>query len=323
MRIPLRQQMNKHNKLRIAFIGETGCGKSTVINALLGKIVLPESTMTSTPVITCIKHLSEGEDYAEIISNRQRVYETMTIDEFIHQYCYNAAEQQNTFITRFSFRNISHAVLHINSDFLLNEAILIDTLGYSASSADTKKTERILNEQIDLVFYVLSENMLLDHEIERIQNYLGYRSARQIDEGVEKPERRISLSRLYFICNEKQFIITPGLKNSIGRIFQSKDCDRSAAQIKNFLSSHIVICNFLAGRVLNSGVYQYSKFLSGDKDEMKFAEDMESRQEELLGLSDKDEDYIAWKKARKAINRIIAQRKKDISRQNIFYTPLC
>ena len=90
MQIPFKMKMsNGDTKLKIAIIGETGCGKSTLINALLGKIVLPESPMTSTPILTYIEYWGQGKDYAEIVDVNQRIIEQIDIETFIQNYCFN------------------------------------------------------------------------------------------------------------------------------------------------------------------------------------------------------------------------------------------
>lgn len=313
MLIQRRTMMNSNDeKFKIVIIGETGCGKSTLINALLGKIVLPESPMTATPIITYIEYLSQGSDYAEIIDVDQKIIEKLGIEEFIKKYCFNVTEQRE--VDRKRFSNISHSVLHINADFLRNGVQIIDTLGFSASNYDTETTESILSDNINLIFYVVSKNVMKDFEIDRIQNLLGYRTYQQIKNGHEAISRKTNISKLYFICNEIEGIINKGLENSICRIFRSKDCDQSAVQIDNFAKEHILIGNFLIGRTLSCGIYPYSKyfFVSPTKEETEFAADMEGRQERYLKLSDKDEEYVMWKKMRKNINRII-DRKKNVA----------
>lgn len=302
-------------KLKIAIIGETGCGKSTLINALLGKIVLPESPMTSTPLLTYIEYLEQGKDYAEIIDVNQCIIEKLDTDVFIQKYCFNVEEQRE--VDRKRFQNISHAILHINSNFLRNQAQIIDTLGFSASSHDTETTEGILSTRIHLIFYVVSKNMLGDIEIERIQNLLGYRTDKQIENSHEAINRKTSVSKLYFICNEKEGIISKGLQNSICRIFCSKDCKQSTAQIENFVKEHILRCNFLVGRALSCGIYPYSKYLSlsPTKEEVDFSADMERRQKRYLEFNDADEEFIMWRRTRKAVNRIIHKKKRDIEQQ--------
>lgn len=310
-------KMNSNDiKLKIAIIGETGCGKSTLINALLGKIILPESPMTSTPILTYIEYLSQGEDYAEIIDVKKNVIETLCIKEFIKKYCFNVEEQRE--VDRKRFSNISHATLHIRADFLRNGAQIIDTLGFSASSHDTETTESVLSNNINLFFYVVAKNMLGDFEIERIQNLLGYRTNKQIENGIKGIPRKTSLSKLYFICNEKDGIISKGLQNSICRIFYSKDCSLSTTQKNNFAKDHIMECNFLVGRTLSCGIYPYSEYFSAypTPDEAAFAADMERRQKRYLRFTDKDEELVMWKRTRKTVNRIIDKKKKDIAEQH-------
>lgn len=316
MWIPFKTKMNNNDtRLKIVFIGETGCGKSTLINALIGKIVLPESPMTCTPILTFIEYSNQETDYAEIIDRNQRIIEKIEIEPFIKKYCFNVEEQYE--VDRERFSNISHAIIRVNASFLKNGVQIIDTLGYSASCHDTETTKSILSNNIDLIFYVVFKNMLGDFEVERIQNLLGYRSDKQIRSVHEPICRKTSLSKLYFICNEKDGIIVDGLQKSISRIFYSEDCNRSATQMDNFAREHILKCNFLVGRTLNCGIYPYSKYFSFSpaKDEIEFTAAMERRQNRYLKITDKDDEYLQWKATRKEINRIIEKKRKDIEQQ--------
>ena len=109
-------------------------------------------------------------------------------------------------------------------------------------------------------------------------------------------------------------MITKGLQNSIRRIFHSRDCNLSEMQTDRFIKEHILKCNFLIGRVLSSGVYLYSKYLSisPTEEEREFSAKMEKYQKRYSRLDEKEEEFQSWKKSRKAINRIIEKKKKDV-----------
>ena len=73
----------------------------------------------------------------------------------------------------------------------------------------------------------------------------------------------------------------------------------------------------MVGRTLSCGIYPYSKYLSlsPTEEEANFAANMERRQKRYLEFNDEDEEFIMWRRTRKAVNRIIHKKKKDIEQQ--------
>ncbi len=165
----------KKGLVRVALIGSTSSGKSTIINALLGKLVVPENPSVSSPVPVWIHHHESDAIHAEVVRRQDGAYfsEQMSTDAFMTRYCYNVDDITNA--RRVRFENIIDASVALKSDLLESGAILIDTLGIAATTVDTGKTLAVLNEGVDLIIFCSKNAQLHQDEVAFLREYvLGY-----------------------------------------------------------------------------------------------------------------------------------------------------
>ncbi len=303
--IQLNIETLKLGWIHIGFVGQTGCGKSTVINALSEDIIVPENPMTSTPIPTYIsKSVADGDVCRVTIvpedENEKKKRKDITREQFLRQYCYNADDMRGDTPHKLRFKEDRFAIAHTNKGELFAKgAVLLDTLGSGASEFDNKRTNTILKGNIDFLVYIVGSNILTVSDIAFLQCYvLGYSPK---DPEVKKTNYPVNApiitpDQLIILGNDKNGIVRSGLVESVKRIFKSNDCKLSDANIAKFCENNVWIANALYGRLAGAGFYDYVKNTPVGSDDL-YIEDagrLNKRQRRYKDdIEDKDKDALA------------------------------
>lgn len=295
--------------IHIALVGQTSCGKSTVINALSEDIVVPENPMTATPIPTYIaKSVIDADTQSVTVfpEDEKKKNKELTRKEFLTQYCYNAEDQSGDSPRRLRFKKDRFAVLHTKGALLDKGAVLLDTLGSCATELDNSRTAAILKGNVDFLIYIVSANMLTPSDIAFLQCYiLGYApkdpAVKKSNFVVGKPI--ITPDRLIILGNDKTGILRSGFIESVKRIFKSDDCRLSDADITKFCERNVWVANALYGRLDSAGLYDYAENAPIGSDD-NYPEDacrLNRKQKRLMeDIEDRDRDAFAeiekWKR---------------------------
>lgn len=132
----------ENERFEIVVVGEFSTGKSTFINALLKREILPSKVTPTTATVNFIRHLNElGEDCKEPIAKvhfkNDDIIEIPYHD--LSDYVTEMSEKVNV------SENIRYVDLYVDSPYLENGVVLVDTPGLQALNLEH---ERITKEQI-------------------------------------------------------------------------------------------------------------------------------------------------------------------------------
>ena len=288
--IQLNLETLKLGWIHIALVGQTSCGKSTVINALSEDIVVPENPMTATPIPTYIAKTVADTDTQRVTvfpEDEKKKSKELTRKEFLTQFCYNVEDQRGDNPKRLRFKEDKFAVVHTKGELFDKGAVLLDTLGSGATEFDNIKTSTILKGNVDILIYIVGTNMLTASDIAFLQCYvLGYSpkeaEIKKMNYSVDKPI--ITPDKLIILGNDKTGILRGGLVESIKRVFKSDDCKLSGAQIAQFCEKNVWIANALYGRLDGAGFYDYVENAPVGSDDIYL--------DDALGLNRKQKRYM-------------------------------
>ncbi len=140
------------SKLRVVVFGEFNHGKSTLINALLGRIVLPAKLIPTTGHITQIVFGTDEEVRVRFLDNRSEVCKLDRLDSF--------SSLNHDGVAREDVELIEVAV---NNQLLKNELILIDTPGLNEHETQTHRAKNAI-AKADLVLLVLNAQGVLNSD---------------------------------------------------------------------------------------------------------------------------------------------------------------
>ena len=288
--IQLNIETLKLGWIHIALVGQTSCGKSTVINALSEDIVVPENPMTATPIPTYIAKTVADTDTQRVTvlpEDEKKKSKELTRKEFLTQFCYNVEDQRGDNPKRLRFKEDKFAVVHTKGELFDKGAVLLDTLGSGATEFDNIKTSTILKGNVDILIYIVGTNMLTASDIAFLQCYvLGYSpkeaEIKKMNYSVDKPI--ITPDKLIILGNDKTGILRGGLVESIKRVFKSDDCKLSGAQIAQFCEKNVWIANALYGRLDGAGFYDYVENAPVGSDDIYL--------DDALGLNRKQKRYM-------------------------------
>lgn len=133
-----------NNRFEIVVVGEFSTGKSTFINALLQREILPSKVTPTTATVNFIRSIDELENRTSDEPIAKVVYMENNREEIIPY------EQLADYVTEMSEKedvstNIHHVDLYVDSPYLQNGVVIVDTPGLQALNP---AHEKITREQI-------------------------------------------------------------------------------------------------------------------------------------------------------------------------------
>ena len=141
-------QLVKDGLFRVVVMGTFTSGKSTLINALLGKKVLPESALPSTAILTFIQFGCEEDNveihYKDIVNEdgsiSQGRVEHISKDEFMETYRYGIADAEILAVTGnvTRFKNVAYSIMRCSLPLMQNGVNIVDTPGLEDKEVATE-----------------------------------------------------------------------------------------------------------------------------------------------------------------------------------------
>ena len=201
----------KEGLFKVVVMGSFSSGKSTLVNALLGQRILPESPLPSTAILTAIQYGNDEDDveihYKGIVnadgSVTEREIEHISKNEFnsLYQYTKEDNEEFATTGKVTRLKDISHSIVHSSLPLTENGVSLIDSPGLEDKSVATDMTLLSANEAHAIV-YVCGERGFAESDREFFgQNFKGnpgnvFFVINKIDNIVSEAQREQALERV-------------------------------------------------------------------------------------------------------------------------------
>lgn len=276
--------------VRIAVVGVTGSGKSTTVNALVERLVLPENPCISSPIPVWLGYHSEADISADIYGsqNGQMTRECCDIETFRKKYCYNVKDIQDRDHSRYN--SVEFGAVTTDSSILRDNVTLIDTLGISATTVDSRKTIRVLEEGVDGVIFVTKNSQLNLAEMQFL-----YRHVLGCPSKLDSNKSRFNLKpvvpeNLLFVYNN--FFGVPSKEAFAQRIrtfYQDSGLELTAQQIETFATKNVFYINALNARMGVLGAYPYfaSAPEGSSEIELEAARELEAEEKNILQISDR------------------------------------
>ena len=182
--------LRQMGRIKVAIIGNSNSGKSTLVNALCCKFVVPELSHTSTWMTTYLGNASHlGADCAVI--GRNGYYRQYHYEEFRKELIYNEKiiyeGQKSSGTNKYGFVHIKHLLGS-------RDVTLIDSIGTGVNQYDAQRSA-IVARQADIIVYVYDSSRssnLIQNEIQFLKNEL-------FPDGI-KPRK--PCQRIFFVPNK-------------------------------------------------------------------------------------------------------------------------
>lgn len=154
-----RLQIRAEEPMKVAITGQFSSGKSTFLNALLAKNILPTGI---TPVTSKVNYIRYGDTFrmrVRYLDGRDEYHDVSTISTFTDQ--------------REKVKEIAYLSVYAPLD-ILKDVVFVDTPGLnSQASSDTQATEAVLKEVDGIIWLSLIDNAGKMSELKVLETYLG------------------------------------------------------------------------------------------------------------------------------------------------------
>lgn len=165
-------KMVRDGLFKVAIMGTFSCGKSTVINALVGSKILPESALPCTAILTFIQYGTD-ESKAEVymadevrpdgsVKPGECIY--MSVDDFQNEYKYTREDEKEFAETGQveRFAKVKYAVMYCSKPLMEGGVTIIDAPGLEDKQVATDLALKIAGESQAIIFVVPERGMSED-----------------------------------------------------------------------------------------------------------------------------------------------------------------
>lgn len=227
-------------KPRVAFVGRSDVGKSTLINNLIGNKTLPEAWTPTTSIIIYVKHINDRPSYCKdnvmifhSDLNKDLWDDTRLEDkEYTKSYCITSGDYDllHDFGARqgskFQNTDATSAIVFIDSEILQN-CDLLDLPGYGTK--DREEDDSLLRKlkNVDVLIYLsLANGFLRGEDIQWLQNELPNIAPITLNNKDINP-----LGNLFIVASQAH-TVENGSLNSLNKILD-EGCKRFKATLSD------------------------------------------------------------------------------------------
>ncbi|MEK4931594.1 dynamin family protein [Bacillus sp. FSL M7-1345] len=260
----------KDNRFEIVVVGEFSTGKSTFINALLRKNVLPSKVTPTTATINFIRHVEQGDGTEKAVINFFNGNKVEASFDQLEKYVTEMSEEHNV------VEEISHVDIFVDSKYLTEGVVIVDTPGLQALHPEH---EKITKEQIKK-----SNASVLLFNMEQPGKRSEFMFLKDLSD---------SIDRIFFVGNRMDGVP----ENEISDVVNSLE---SALKVNDYQSIPeeyakvfpISALQALKGRDKNTMTKRWQGWSSEELIEASRFAEFESRLEEYLFQGEKTKDVI-------------------------------
>ncbi len=171
----------KQGIYEVMMLGAFNTGKSTVINALLGKSVLPESVNPCTAIITRLQYSAERNGFVDVYLKEGGIVQ-YSFDDFKKNYKYTEKDEKDFkekgIVERFAA--VNYAVVYSNLGILTNGVQVVDTPGLKNNSQDNLISLAEAQKANAIIFLLSCDRAFDEDEKEYIQNNFAGKSPKNV-----------------------------------------------------------------------------------------------------------------------------------------------
>ena len=198
---------------KILFMGKFNTGKSTIINALVGKAIMATKAVACTAVIAVVKYGNSDSVRVVYTPESKLAPRNITLEELSQNFvltdederCVEAGEQLNR------FAKVSHVELFSDNEFFADGTCLIDSPGLEDRLSCTNATNNFLPEANAVVFMLDAAALFSAKEREYISDNFNGKH----------------MTNLFFLVNrvnqlvpgQLESSVIPGVKNGLKDVF--------------------------------------------------------------------------------------------------------